>query len=79
MVKCNGCKYLDGYTEYGQEFLYCKHPINDKLPEFLLEGDLDGELIEKEHNCGNWCSFLVETPHPLYMNWFSQMLNRLGM
>ena len=78
MVKCNGCRYLRGYTEYGYDYIYCKHNENDKIPESL---DLDNLIndTELEHNCGNWCSCLVKEPHELYMNLFNLMLKNLNI
>jgi hypothetical protein len=73
MVKCINCKYLDGYTEYGHEFIFCKHPDNDKFPEIIEDLSELNEVCEKEHNCRNWCNRLVEVPHELYMSIFAKM------
>ena len=69
-VKCNGCRYLAGYEEYGQEFIYCTHPTASLENE---EENLDRMDTEKERDCRHWASIYQKEPHELYMRKFAEM------
>jgi len=74
MVKCNGCRYLDGYEEYGMETIYCKHPVASREMD---DPDLNYIDTEKERICMHHCSIYQTEPHEYDMGIFARMLERL--